>query len=427
MTSQAFEYLGKTRHIFKRQDSPDALWYIRVRTGGRDCWVCLNTADSTAAVANARTTLLADLTGTDRFEEFRAKTRLRQPVIANTTTLGDIEKLYRSAARGRIADRTITHNIKALLNLHRRATGTRKAAPQISISTLDGDLVHEFKHAMLDECAPLSEIDRRRRLRTANSLIRQARSVFSGEMLSIYKRDHHITLPPDFHTFLSEPVFNDVSSTIDDYKLPPDHIISKTFAALETIATTDPNIHTAIWLALGFGLRKSEIAGVRARNFMTVQGKPHLELEEVWVQRHCNLVTKNGTARPRIPCTNGAWIHLEPRIRACQPDDYLLAGGCGERLEQTFRRVSQWMRELGWETQKAIHEFRAYAGCQVAMRDGIYKASKWLRHSTVSVTEKHYSRYVHTSVTDAAIEVRQVVVGQFNPQVVTAAAGSQAG
>jgi integrase len=59
-----------------------------------------------------------------------------------------------------------------------------------------------------------------------------------------------------------------------------------------------------------------------------------------------------------------------------------------------FRAIGSWMRKLGWKTNKTNHALRAYAGSQVAMKYRIYDAQAWLRHSTVKVTEDHYSQYV---------------------------------
>jgi integrase len=62
--------------------------------------------------------------------------------------------------------------------------------------------------------------------------------------------------------------------------------------------------------------------------------------------------------------------------------------------DATFRAVSAFLRGLGWDTGKTNHELRKYAGSQIAMRYGIYDAQCWLRHSTVKVTEQHYTGYV---------------------------------
>ena len=82
--------------------------------------------------------------------------------------------------------------------------------------------------------------------------------------------------------------------------------------------------------------------------------------------------TKNGQRWPRIDVSNSTWEKLSPLITVLKPDDYPIESPTAtKRVEGVFRDISVWMRELGWGTQKTFHEFRAFGGCQVAMRDGI--------------------------------------------------------
>lgn len=416
--THTFHYLDKTRTIFTRGT---ALWYYRLRGGGQDQWVCLATADVAAAEKNARDLILAAMAGGDRFAALREATRLRRiRTVVQACTVAELEKAYRAATAGRLDPSTISANIGSLLNILRKTTGQRQEPDKIPLNLLNGDFVHQFKQKVLTECASLDEAMRRRRLRTANSLLRQARSLFTVDMQNAYRRDHGLVLPAGLPDFLREPAFKEVAKQRDDYRMPPDHLIAKTFAELEKLRDADRNGYLALWLALGFGLRKEEIAGVRGRNFLTLQGQPALELEEVWRGTRCKNITKNGDGRPRILCTNGAWAHLQPFVEALAPGAYLLGGSVTERTDTVFRNVAAWLRGQGWETQKAIHEFRAYAGCQVAMRDGIFQCSKWLRHSSVTITERHYARYVSQRITSAALQLPHLEPGNFTPQVVSA-------
>jgi integrase len=385
-----FKYLGKNRTIFTRRGGK---WYYRCRTGSRDKWLCLGTTILAQAEKTAREVILAAIGG-DRLVAARPNTPNA------SATLKQLEAAYRASAT--IAATTIEANISALRNIIRRATG-QPSAESTPITALDGDLVDRFKQSILAECAQLDEPKRRSRQRTANSLLRQARSLFTAGLLSAYRR-RGLELPA-LNTFISEPGFRDATKQRDEYRVPSDNLITSTFTALANLKATDRNSFVAIWLALGFGLRKEEIAGVRARNLITLAGQPTLELEEVWVRGACKKATKNGSERPRIACTNGAWEHLLPIIQCLAPDEYLLIGSDTQRCEITFRKVADWMRALGWCTLKAIHEFRAFAGCQVATRDGIYQASKWLRHSSIGITERHYGRYIVQKVTSATLQL----------------------
>lgn len=115
---------------------------------------------------------------------------------------------------------------------------------------------------------------------------------------------------------------------------------------------------------------------------------------------------KKGSVCPSIQCSNGAWQHLQPIVASLQAEDYLLrAPTATGRCEEVFRRLSAWMADLGWATDKKLHELRAYAGCQVARRDGIEAASRWLRHSSIVVTQRHYGRYLRPTITDAPLQI----------------------
>ncbi len=405
-------------------DMARAPWFIRFTdpTTQRETWRKVGDwHQRDLAVETARTLLINARAGAHPFQRMSDQLRYRQAKAAQAISLEAVETAYRSGSAGRIDPNTIQQNILSLRNLIRRATGTDKTPSQIPIQILDGDIVHKFKKAILDETAAFDDAARRSRMRTANSMMRHCRSIFSSDMRSIYRRDHQLEIPATIDTFMTEPEFTEVAKSKNDYWMPPDSLLHTTFTELEKLRTTNQNAYVAVWLAIGFGLRKEEIGGVRRRNFIIIQGQPILELEEVWIRHRSRNSTKNGDVRPRIPCTNGAWAKLEAIINATPSDDYLLTGTPTTRLDVTFRDISAWMRGLGWRTQKTVHEFRAYGGCQVAMRDGIYQCSKWMRHSSVSVTERHYARYIMEQITNAPLQLPAIHDG---PLTIARPAGS---
>jgi hypothetical protein len=54
------------------------------------------------------------------------------------------------------------------------------------------------------------------------------------------------------------------------------------------------------------------------------------------------------------------------------------------------KRNGPIIRCCRWKTKKTNHALRAFAGCQVALVYGLYEASRFLRHSTIKVTQDHY-------------------------------------
>jgi integrase len=273
------------------------------------------------------------------------------------------------------------------------------------VSDLTRDLVFRYRQAVQANAAGEDDARRTQLCRSANTTLRSARALFSPHLLEHYRIIANLTLP-DLSGFRDAPGFRGVSK--DDYRIPSDDLVRATLADLEATRLTHPDRYAAVWLALGFGLRKSEAAAVRAGWFVRLNGRLHLELREVvqpGTPGQTNTATKNGSISPRIAVANGAWEHLAPIVALLPPDRHVLApaGTDTYRADALFDEISTWLRGLGWETQKAYHEFRALAGCWVAMRDGLLVARDWLRHSSVTTTERHYGRYVRTCASDVPV------------------------
>jgi integrase len=60
------------------------------------------------------------------------------------------------------------------------------------------------------------------------------------------------------------------------------------------------------------------------------------------------------------------------------------------RCAAVFDSLVQWLRSRGISSNKPIHELRKEVGAHIATNDGLYQASRFLRHSDVSTTARHY-------------------------------------
>jgi integrase len=248
--------------------------------------------------------------------------------------------------------------------------------------------VWDWKAAIEQKAAAENEERQHQLFRSANSTLRQARSLFSRDMLEYYERHTTIRLP-DISKFLAAPGFKGVGKL--EYHAPADAIIAKTFAALEKLgaadaSASDRNIFVACWCALGFGLRASEIAKVRRNWFTEIDGAVWLAGSEL---------AKN-KKYPRVRAQLGAWQKLAPLVKDLAGEAFVIQGTDTERKEDVFRRVSEWMRGLGWQTQHHVHELRAWAGCQIAEKSerGLLDAQTFLRHAQYSTTEKFYGHHM---------------------------------
>jgi integrase len=60
------------------------------------------------------------------------------------------------------------------------------------------------------------------------------------------------------------------------------------------------------------------------------------------------------------------------------------------RTTSIAERLIKWLRAKGVNTNNPLHCLRAEAGSQVAAAEGIYAASRFLRHGNIQVTADHY-------------------------------------
>lgn len=389
--------------IFKRiRDGRESQhWYCKVEFQGRQ--YLRNTRYTAKADAERFERALRKALAGDREQALAALTESRLRAESPSTTLGQVVAAFR-AAPGDWTPHTRRGYIGGLRALVETALGAMPSWESRPVSILNAELVYQFRAAIHREATGAGDARRAQLGRSGNTVLRSARALFSPALVEHYRREAQIVIP-DLSEFRSAPGFRGVAK--DDYRIPRDELISATLAALDASRDSHRDRFLAVWLALGFGLRKSEAAAVRAGWFIRIGGRVHLELAAV-VQpgtpgRESD-ATKSGAIAPRIPVANGAWSKIEPLLAGLAPDAHVLATGGTDtyRGDVLFDEIALWMRDLGWETQKAFHEFRALAGCWVAMRDGLLVARDWLRHASVTTTERNYGRYIRTQVTDAA-------------------------
>lgn len=63
------------------------------------------------------------------------------------------------------------------------------------------------------------------------------------------------------------------------------------------------------------------------------------------------------------------------------------------RCEPIFERLNEWLRSKGVTADKPLHELRKEIGALVATKHGIYAASRFLRHSDITTTARHYAEH----------------------------------
>ena len=160
--------------------------------------------------------------------------------------------------------------------------------------------------------------------------------------------------------------------------------------ARNELATDDPESWKVILLALGAGLRRSEIdalcwtqidsdrSEVRILNHAHFEAKTEDSVGVVFID--AGLLSELENAR------NGDGLFVvEPGIefQAQRKGQYY-------RCDETFDRVITWLRRNGVNADKPLHDLRKEFGSLICSSNDIYTASRQLRHSNISTTANFY-------------------------------------
>ena len=365
---------------------------------------------------------LRDLEGglaTEADARFRLRAGAKPVELA---TIGEILDTHERLGQGKAET---AHGLRQQLRNILNKTGTPDPTKAPG-SLIDAPLVKAYRAAIEAAIVATSASESRAQQmrRTAAATINHARAMFSPAMLARY-RDAGLALDTEaIGRFRVEPLFGRIPRTA--YNLPSDAIIAATLSDLERLRAANRNLYVAVWLIIGFGLRRGEIAGLRVRDIEMIGGRAHAVICETWPKGHVCNTTKNRDTAPKIPIANGAWPRLLPYIEGRPGESYILAGDyLADRLDYVARDMALWMRGLGWTSQKTMHELRSWAICQVgyaaqaAGMDPLETMRGWARHGSRAVTEKHYGRYFSNTAPDAPLNLPPTTAPAGAPPVDT--------
>ena len=382
-----FDYRGKLLTVYKR----GKIWYFRVQRDGVIRKLSLGNVDRRAAeVAARRIAQAADMRRFDLLDTLlRRPAADRRTTPANVPTIGQL--LAKFATLSHVGERTSQFYANCLLRLLR--TTHPDATPEaLPVTVLNRETatkwfaLNEAKAAAAGDQQAANSIKR-----TANSTYHQAYAMICPAAVERLV-DAGLMLPP--LDFKRRPLR--VNAT--DYRPPTPALIRRT---LREWLRLPRNEFLAVGLELAAGLRCGEMAQARWS----------------WLQParvHGKAYVKNGTGEVDVTPIDPFWTVLHRRIRRegwrTAPDDYVLEGGHTERHARVFGRVGDWLRALGWQTQKTNHALRAYAGGMVALRYDIFRAQLFLRHAQVGVTERNYGHFLrqqkHSAFDPRRVRVR---------------------
>ena len=235
--------------------------------------------------------------------------------------------------------------------------------------------------------------------RTANSYVRCARSLFSRE---IVKRLKGVKLPSPL-PFDGVELF-DAGSMKYISKVNVHALIA---AARNELKPKEPEVYKAFLLGLFAGMRRGEIDLAEWGMMDWRNGLIRLE-ETDWL----HLKTSDSAGQITLDAEVMAELReFMPGSKSGFIISAVVTWGRGKkkrthtrkprndsarpyyRCEPVFERLTEWLRGKGVKANKPLHEMRKEIGSLIATEQGIYAASRFLRHSDITTTARHYAEH----------------------------------
>ncbi len=384
--------------------------YVRIQHGGRREFFALNTTSQDAAAVKARdifTFLKAngwDATLAKFKPDADGQAKLDVTVGDYLAAVDETRKLrartfdnYRRCLRTIVAESFGIRTKKSESKYDYHTGGHQvwaQRVDEIRLERLTPDRVNQWKRERVASVghAPITVAAARR---TVNSYIRCARSLFTVALMRELKGLKLPATLPFAGVELEESGSQKYVSKINARTL-----IAAAHAELKPadMKPCDAEAYKAFLLGLFAGMRKAEIDSAEWRmldftsNILRLEETEWLHLKtrdsaadiavdpEVMVELHA--LQPDSTAKP---VKWSQFILQSPR--APQPN----ALRPFYRAEDTFDRLNTWLRGKGIRANKPLHELRKEVGAVIATEQGIYAASKFLRHSDITTTARHYA------------------------------------
>ena len=343
-------------HLQKR--GKKGIYYARFQWQGKDIWRSTKFTTKDLAEPEAKKIYQAIVKG--RIDAL-LKTRLKSPY----PTIKQITDTYKNQAQ--IRKRTKSNNINSLRNICFQVLG--KELDAVKVDVLTAELVRKYQNLKVSSA-------KTEKLRTsaevsANSSLRQARSIFAKKVLHLY----------------------------DDFNLPD------LSGFMKTPGMTETKVHGFVpfpfkkWFGFCRQMQKLQYTDIPAWRLFIMMSKLGMSnreayyADEGWIEKRGNasvmvikvrdnFVPKSKNRIREIPMSEKTANLLKGKV---VPN----ASHIGPEGKFAAIRLNKIFRTYFPDRQKGIYELRKHAGSIVASRDGLFSAAKFLgdRYETA---EKYY-------------------------------------
>lgn len=392
--------LFKHGHTKAGVRSYDSDWSVRIAHGGRREQINLRTPNAEAAATKAQR-IYKEVIGAGWAVAVKEHKPQSAPTPSAAPVVATIGELITAATRLSSARKeSLDTYAKAL---RRIATGVlavkggksgpkqgtdakREMIDATPLDKLTPAAVLAWKNAFLKSAANPQE--RNSAAVTVNSLLRNSKALLSKRVRPFLEKE--IVLPSPLW-FEDVPMEKEPSmryhSTIDAGTILR--------AAMEELAPTEPEAFKALILTLICGLRRSEADSMqwaqvdlevgtleimdtehRALKSADSAGKIALDAEVVALLRGFKAKTKSPFILETPKLARAAFKEHQSRTYRC---------------DATHTALIEWLRKHGVTGKRPLHTMRKEIGSIIATREGIFAASRFLRHSDIRITSRLYA------------------------------------
>lgn len=279
----------------------------------------------------------------------------------------------------------------------------RNKVNKVMLSELTPAKIMAWKKKYISKAG--NEEEKRARIQTVNSIIRNSKSLFSannivfvaaeiGGRRHTYDRGGKRTLKG--RLIIPHDLFEDVTQEkvrvrkYDAHRAGMD--LRKLFSlAHKELLPSKPELYKVFLIAAVSGLRRKEIDWLQWA---------HIDLSQqvIHVQASSNYELKSAESENKIAIDEFTSNQLKELKRKSKSkfvvstsrsnSDYLKTGSY--RCGYLFKQLCKWLRKNGVKSQKPIHTLRQEATSIIADQYGLHAASSFARHSDIRITSQIY-------------------------------------
>lgn len=262
----------------------------------------------------------------------------------------------------------------------------RAKVDKTPLDKLTPGAVLEWKNAFLK--AAKTPEERNAAAVTVNSLLRNSQALLSKKIRPFIVEKVHLPSPLWFEGVPKEKE----PSLRYHSQIDAGTILS---AAAAELGGSQPEVFKALLLTLVCGLRRSEADSVAWSQFdleagtLDIRDTEHKALKsgdsagKIALDAELVALLRGFKARAK-----GLFVLETPRLSRMPFTEHRSRT---YRCDATYKALIEWLQEKGVPGKRPIHTLRKEIGSIIASRDGIFAASRYLRHSDIRITSKLYA------------------------------------